>query len=131
MELVIFVGLPGSGKSMYYQRHFSGTHAQVSKDLGHDLRQIAAALRKGESVVADNTHATRQSRKELIDLARSFGARVIGYWFKTPPRECVARNAKREKRVPRVAIFAIAKKLEPPSLDEGFDELHDVLASEP
>jgi hypothetical protein len=38
----------------------------------------------------------------------------------------VRRNDAHEKPIPRVAIFAIAKKLEPPSLDEGFDEIREL-----
>jgi len=117
MELVVLIGLPGSGKSTFYRERFSATHTQVSKDLGHDMRQIVASLRAGKSVVVDDTNATRAVRRQLIATARSFGARVVCYFFDVPPRECVARNAGRERKVPRVAIFAIAKKLERPSLD--------------
>ena len=40
----------------------------------------------------------------------------------------MARNEKREgrARVPKVAIFTFAKRLAPPFLEEGFDELHRV-----
>jgi hypothetical protein len=45
-------------------------------------------------------------------------------------RECLARNARREDkaRVPDVAVFATAKRLVPPSREEGFDELYRVRA---
>jgi hypothetical protein len=38
----------------------------------------------------------------------------------------VGRNERRDGRekVPKVAIFTTAKRLEPPRLSEGFDELH-------
>ena len=32
MELVILVGLQGSGKSTFYRERFGSTHAHVSKD---------------------------------------------------------------------------------------------------
>ena len=43
-------------------------------------------------------------------------------------RVAIVRNAKREGkgRVPNVAIFTTQKKLQPPALDEGFDEVHVV-----
>ena len=40
--------------------------------------------------------------------------------------EAVARNERRDgkARVPKVAIFTAAKRLAPPQMEEGFDELH-------
>jgi hypothetical protein len=40
----------------------------------------------------------------------------------------VARNAARPEpdRVPKVAIFVVAKRLEPPTADEGFDAIERV-----
>ena len=40
MELVILVGLPGSGKTTFYQSRFAETHAHVSKDLLRDRRPL-------------------------------------------------------------------------------------------
>jgi hypothetical protein len=53
---------------------------------------------------------------------------VIGYYFDVSTREAVARNERREGRakVPKVAIFTSAKRLVPPAIEEGFDELHTV-----
>ncbi len=136
MELVIFVGLPASGKSAFFRRRFAATHVHVSKDaLGRarsraagERELIEAALRAGRPVVVDNTNATAAVRAELIRLGRALGARIVGYYFDADPRACLARNRRREEpaRVPDVAIFGAAKKLEPPRHAEGFDVLHRV-----
>ena len=137
-QLVIFVGLPGSGKSTYYFAHFAGTHAHVSKDLMPNARRredrqsslIEKALAAGESVVIDNTNASRDIRAPLIALGKRHGARIVAYYFECSVRLAIVRNAKREGkgRVPNVAIFTTQKKLQPPALDEGFDEVHVINA---
>jgi len=82
-------------------------------------------------VVVDNTHPPRAVRAPLIALGKGHGARVIAYYFECPVKTALARNRLREGRgrVPNVAIFVTAKKLAPPMLDEGFDEVH-VIKSE-
>ena len=135
-ELVVFVGLQASGKSTFFRERFAATHEHVSKDLfpnnrNRNRRQselVRAALEAGRSVVVDNTNPTVGDREPLIGLGRELGARIVGYRFESPVRECLARNAHREgkARVPDVAIFATAKRLVPPTRAEGFDELYRV-----
>jgi predicted kinase len=138
LELVIFVGLPAAGKSTYYRAHFAATHVHVSKDLMPNARsretrqqqQIEQALAAGQSVVVDNTNPSAAVRAPLIATGRRFGARVVGYYFEVGVRAAIMRNRGREgrARVPDVAIFTTKKKLQPPALEEGFDEVH-VIAS--
>jgi predicted kinase len=137
LECAILLGLPGAGKTTFYRAHLSGTHTLVSKDLfppaanrqRRMLREIAAALETGHSVAVDNTNPSRADRAPLIELARAYGARVVAYHVRATTREAVARNEGRtgRARVPKVAIFTVAKRLEPPALDEGFDAVCDVL----
>jgi hypothetical protein len=65
-------------------------------------------------------------RAPLIRLARELGAQVIGYYVEATTREAVARNSRREgrARVPNVGIFTTAKRLQVPTLSEGFDRLY-------
>ena len=140
LACVIFIGLPGSGKSTLYRERFAETHVHVSKDLwpkapkreARQQRMIAEALGGGSSVVVDNTNATAAERAALIAIAREHRARVVGYFFDVTTRAAVARNATRTgaARVPNVAIFTVAKRLQNPAYAEGFDEIFRVEIAE-
>lgn len=138
-ECLILIGLPGSGKTTFYRQRFASTHGHVSKDLWRNVRdknlrqerELAARLSSDASVVVDNTNATIADRAPAIALARRHGAKVVGYYFDVPVKDAIARNAGREgrARVPNVAIYTIAKRLDPPTRAEGFDELYRVQPS--
>jgi predicted kinase len=133
-ECVILIGLQGAGKTTFYRRRLAATHDHVSMDLFPNARDKAArlareitrALDAGRSVVVDNTNPTAAVRAPLIRLARDRGAEVVGYYLEATTREAVARNRQRQDgaRVPDVAIFATARRLEAPRRAEGFDRLY-------
>jgi predicted kinase len=133
MELVILIGLQGSGKSTFYRARFAETHVHISKDnfrhVRHPSRRQAMlvdeALRAGRSVVVDNTNPTVADRAPLIAQAQAHGATVVGYYLSTPFALSLERNRRRsgKQRVPDVALYATNKRLEPPSYAEGFDRL--------
>jgi predicted kinase len=136
MDLVILIGLQGSGKTTFYRTHFAATHEHVSKDrFRHNKKPsrrqaqlIDDALRAGRSVVVDNTNPTVADRAPLIALGRAHGARISGYYFAPSVSGSLERNREGEGsgRVPDVAIYATRKKLAPPSYAEGFDTLYVV-----
>ena len=140
MECVIFVGLPASGKSTFFRERFAGTHDHVSKDLLRNNRQpqrrqeqlIAESLASGRSVVVDNTNPAVAVRAPLMAIARKHGAEVVGYYFVTEAGDALRRNRARggRERVPDVAIFTVRKRLEPPTMAEGFDRLFSVRMNE-
>jgi predicted kinase len=132
-ELILFTGLPAAGKSTYYRENFANTHVHVSKDLMPKTRrsdvqqqlEIEAALAAGKSVVVDNTNPSPAARAPLIAIGRRHGARITAYYFDTEVKTVLARNRLREgkERVPDVAIFVTRKKLVPPVVEEGIDEV--------
>lgn len=136
MELVILVGLQGSGKTTFFRERFAATHAHVSKDnfrsnarpARRQRNLIAEAFAAGRSVVVDNTNPTVADRAELVGLARNAGARVVCYYFPPDVEASLRRNAGREgkARVPDHAVRITAARLEPPTLTEGFDRLFTV-----
>ena len=137
---MILIGLPASGKSTFFRERFAATHDHVSKDLLRNNRQpqrrqdqlIAESLASGRSVVVDNTNPSAAVRAPVIALARKHGAEVVGYFFTTEAADALRRNRAREgrERVPDVAIFTARKRLEPPTMTEGFDRLFSVRMNE-
>lgn len=140
VECVILIGLPASGKTTLYRQRFAATHVHVSKDLwpnatkreDRQREMIDQALTAGRSVTVDNTNPTKAERQKIIQIARTHGARLIGYFFEVNTRTAVARNSQRtgKAKVPNVAIFTAAKRLERASLTEGFDQLFRVEIAE-
>lgn len=135
MELVILIGLQASGKSSFYQSRFSSTHIHISKDRlpkssdknRRQLELLQSSLAAGKSVVVDNTNARKADRMALIEAGRRFNAKIIGYYFESILKDCLERNRQRkEGQVPAVALYTSTKKLEPPTIDEGFDKLYFV-----
>ncbi|MGZ4964083.1 MAG: AAA family ATPase [Limisphaerales bacterium] len=129
MELVLFIGIPGSGKSTFYAQHFLNTHVRINRDmLRTETREkilIEACLRAKQPFVLDNTNVTREKRAAYIAQAKAAKFRVIGYSFDCSVGEALKRNAQRvgKARVPNVAIYAMAKRLEAPQVSEGFEKL--------
>ncbi|HEU0093878.1 MAG TPA: AAA family ATPase [Vicinamibacteria bacterium] len=137
-EVAILIGLPGAGKTSFFQARLSPTHVHVSKDvIGHgrdvsrrQLDEVRKALRAGSSVAVDNTNPTVADRAPILALGREMGARVVAYLLDTTPREAAARNRSRvgKGRVPDVAVFVTSKRLQPPTAAEGFDAVYRVHA---
>ncbi len=127
MEAVVFIGIPGSGKSSFYKERFFSTHVRISLDLlktrRRELRFLEACLETGQKFVVDNTNPTVADRLRYITAARAARYSVVGYYFQSKVEDCLRRNADRKERVPEVAILSIARKLELPTVDEGFDSL--------
>ncbi|MGY1839324.1 MULTISPECIES: AAA family ATPase [unclassified Modestobacter] len=135
-ELVVLVGLQGSGKSSWVASHLAGSHEVVSKDHwprarrreARQQRVVAELLARGASVVVDNTNPAPAERAPLVALARAAGVPVRAVFVDTPLETCLARNDAREgrARVPLVGVFDTRRRLTPPSTDEGFDAVEVV-----
>ena len=98
-------------------------------------RQRAAlreALAARKPLVVDNTNATRAVRAPFIAEAKAAGYRVVCCFFDVPVRTAIGRNNHRQdkKAIPVPAILRAAKQFEPPTKDEGFDEVRVIRPKE-
>jgi predicted kinase len=141
--LTIYVGLPGSGKTTFYEEMDKTPHTvYVSLDwfrmnvLGHEFHApsepIVHAWAKqttryllslGYDVVLDATHLRKSIRRPFIELAHEYLTKVRVYEFQTTLEEALERNAKRDRNVPEEVIVNMAASYEQPHPDEGMDEL--------
>lgn len=136
MEVALLTGLQGAGKSTFFRQYLAETHTHVSKDNFRNNRRpgrrqrhlILEALEAGRSVAVDNTNPTIADRAEVIELARSFGATTVCYFFPPDIEGSLARNAGRSgwARVPDGVIRFLARRFEMPTPGEGFDRFFEV-----
>ena len=132
MEAVLFVGIQASGKTSFYRERFFTTHLRLSLDMlrtRHRLHLLmAACIEAKQPFVLDNTNATADERARYIAIARAAGFHIAGYFLEPDVQACLRRNAERDarERVPVKGIFGTAKRLQAPSLAEGFDALYVV-----
>ena len=132
MKAVIFIGIQGSGKSTFFRERFFDTHVRINLDMlrTREREQIlfSACLAARQPFVIDNTNPTKADRARYIPAARAAGFRVIAYFFQSTVREAIQRNNQRKlkAKIPPMAIAGTFKKLQPPALDEGFDEIFTV-----
>jgi predicted kinase len=129
MELIMLIGIPGSGKSSFYKSKFFNSHLRVSLDLlktrNRERRLLKYCFETSMPFVLDNTNVSVEDRKNYVEEAKAYKYVVKGYYFKSEMKECLERNEQRpeKERVPKVGMFSKRKKLELPKLSEGFDEL--------
>jgi predicted kinase len=132
LEIIVLVGIPGSGKSTLAQTRFPN-HIRMNLDTLHTRKkeddEISACLANGRDIIVDNTNTTTKSRKKYLQIAKLFGIRISALYLNCPVDLALKRNAKRVGRehVPEKAIRFYFKILQPPSKDEGFDEVEELI----
>jgi predicted kinase len=129
MEAVIFIGIQGSGKSTFFKQRFFDTHIRINLDMLRTRHRekllFEACLEAKQRFVLDNTNLTREEREKYIVRAKSFGFKIVGYYFQTNLEKAIERNNQRtgKAKIPEKGLLGSFKRLQIPQFDEGFDEL--------
>jgi predicted kinase len=136
MEAIIFIGIPGAGKSTFFRERFFTTHVRINLDMlktrHREAQFIRTCLETKQRFVVDNTNPTVAERAVYIPAAKEAGFRIVGYYFESKIEECKRRNDERppEQRVPHKGIHGTAGRLELPNPSEGFDTRYYVRIDE-
>ena len=92
-EVVLLMGLPGSGKSRAAQAYVDQGYERLNRDVqGGTLKKIARLLDErlaagATRLVLDNTYVTRASRYDVVRVASAHAARVRCIHLETPLAE--------------------------------------------
>lgn len=136
MEAVIFVGIQGAGKSTFFKERFFDTHIRVNLDMLRTKHRekllFETCLEAKQKFVLDKTNLTCEERAKYIVSVKSFGFKVVGYYFQTNLEKALERNNQRigKAKIPEKGLFNSFKRLEIPKFNEGFDELFYVSINE-
>jgi predicted kinase len=132
MELIIFIGIQGAGKSTFFKERFFDTHVRINLDMLRTRRReeilLNACLQSGQPFVVDNTNPLPVDRSRYLEPARAAGFRAVAYFFNSALRDAMRRNNLRvgKQKIPAPAVGGTFKKLVPPSAAEGFEEIYTV-----
>ena len=136
MQLIIFIGIQGAGKSTFYQQQFFHTHIRLNKDMlntNHRLQLLfEAGLASKTKMVIDKTNPTAVERADFISAAKAAKFEVVAYYLDCPFKDALARNNARQgkAKIPEVGVKGTAKKMQRPSFNEGFDKIFTVTVGE-
>lgn len=136
----VLCGIPGSGKTtlgnQLAQQHNavvrsyddlpgantkSGMDGNVTRTW---LQAIRTDLEAGRSVVCDGINLTGPERKEILSHIADIPCKKVLAVKVIPLEICLQRNAKREARLPDYVLEQAARRLEPPTPEEGWDEIY-------
>jgi len=128
MEAAIFVGVHGAGKSTFYRERFFNTHVRINLDMFRTRHRekllLEACLEARQSFVVDNTNPTVADRARYVVPARERGF----YFFDVELSGAMKRNQQRLglQRIPVAGVTGTFRKLQAPTLDEGFHQIFTV-----
>lgn len=143
-DLILLVGIPASGKSTFREVNFPelkvispDSFVGYTKENPWTPKSVMIAWKKsdellmeyinnGESkIIFDATFVNPKRRKKYIKIAKENNIKISAIYINTPFEIATERNKKRDqyRMVPENTMQEMYKRLIPPSMEEGFDEV--------
>lgn len=135
--VILMSGLPASGKDTFIEKNYFGLDV-ISLDTLRDELDISPQedqgyvvqtgkemarnfLREHKPFVWNATNLTKNTRRQLVSLFTSYGAKVNLIYLEVPYMEILRRNRERSRNVPEKVIDRMVKRLEVPDITEAHE----------
>ena len=96
------------------------------------IEQIRLAIAYNQTAIYDATNVRLAWRNSILNRVSDLNCEWIAWWIKTPVNVCKYLNKRRLRQVPYRVIYIYYDDLKesPPTLDEGFLAVKDVVLGE-
>ena len=128
--ITVLCGIPASGKTTISKKIAEKQNTiRFSFDeigcLQHNelIPCVIEALQSGKNVVVDSVYTRASWRKDILEAIKNIDCQRILIYMDTPLEECIRRNSQRPNQLPDFMVRDIYNSIEPPTLDEGWDEI--------
>lgn len=123
--MTLIIGLPNSGKTTYSEKfrnviHFDDVPHTFPEDWFSNCNKMASEA-EGD-VCVEGVYNDRNNRILLLDAVKNKGGKNVCIWIDTSVEECLRREQNGRRRPPEI-VTKHANTFEPPTLDEGWDEV--------
>ena len=137
-EMIIMVGMPGSGKSTFVQKYIvQNNYCVINRDTFGTMKKCITEctykMHEHKSIVIDNTNPSIDARKSFIDLAKRFNYTcrciIIDTEIGVAKHNACYRNYVSNGEIghiPDIVYNIYKKKYEPPTNGEGFTKIETV-----
>lgn len=123
--MVLIVGIPNSGKTTYSHHFDNVIHfdkiPHINPNEQYQKCNALAAQADG-NVVVEGVYNSQRRRVEFLEAVKHKEGKKVCIWLDTPLEVCLEREQNFRKR-PLEMVLQHAKRFEPPTLDEGWDEI--------
>lgn len=138
LNIVVFCGSPGAGKSTYYWNvleplGYKRVNQDILKSRDKCLKVASEHLQARRSVAVDNTNADAETRGHWLDMAKRLGVPARCVLFKADPKLCehnasvralnAMMNPEAREGLPQMAFGSFIKRFQQPTLKEGFEDI--------
>ena len=119
--ITLICGLPNAGKTTYSNQFENVIHLDDCPRPRRENFERLAAETDGD-VYAEGVCNSRRNRRRFLNAISKRTDKKVCIWIDTPLEVCLEREAAFRKRSASM-VRQHANRLEPPSLDEGWDEI--------
>lgn len=117
--MILVCGIPNAGKTTYSQAFQNVVHYDDMIGIARQRYTELNELATNGGLIADGVFGERKRRVELVESASD---KATCIWIDTPVKICLQRERSGRMRGDFIVLHH-AKTFEPPTLDEGWDEI--------